>query len=314
MKTRIAEILDKAKSICCFFHKNPDGDAVGSALAVKNFYGDKVRVYSPTPVPEIYLFLPGASQIKVYKHFSEVEEAEVFLVLDCADLGRVPGFEKKCSVLINVDHHETNTHFGDFNLVDPTAASTCELVFELLKFSKKGNITKEVADCVYTGLYTDTGGFKFSNTNKKAFEVACELLDYGVNPAEIASAVYESYPFRRMKLLAKSLDTLELHLGGKVASMYVTLPMYKETGALPEDTEEFVDFTRAVKGVIVAVFLRELDSGGVKVSLRSKGNVNVAEVAKAFGGGGHFSAAGCEINSSVREALALILKKLAETI
>ncbi|NPA15120.1 MAG: bifunctional oligoribonuclease/PAP phosphatase NrnA [Deferribacteres bacterium] len=315
MKERIAKILDGAKSIACFFHKNPDGDAVGSALAVKNFYGDKVTVYSPSKVPEVYEFLPGVEEIVVYPDFSEVAPSEVFLVLDCADERRVPSFDKsRADVVVNIDHHETNTLFGDVNLVEADRASTSEIVFDVLKLAKGGSITREVAECVYTGLYTDTGGFKFSNTSKQAFEVAAELVDLGVEPSKIATYVYESYPFRRMRLLALSLATLELHLGGRVSSMYVTRKMFEETSSYPEDTEDFVNYTRSIKGVEVGIFLRELSGGGVKVSLRSKSQVNVAEIASSFGGGGHFNAAGCEMDCSVEEAKHLLIEAVSRVL
>ncbi len=315
MKEKIAKVLDEANSIACFFHKNPDGDAVGSALAVKNFYGDKVKVYSPSKIPEVYEFLPCVDEIRIYSNFSEVEPSQVLLVLDCADEGRVPFFDrKKGDIIINVDHHETNTLFGDLNLVEPDRASTSEIIFDVLKLSHWGTITPEVAECIYAGLYTDTGGFKFSNTTKEAFETAAELVTLGVDPSKVATFVYENYPFRRMKLLALALATLELHLGGRMASMYVTQGMFKETSSYPEDTEEFVNYTRAIKGVEVGVFIRELNERGVKVSLRSKSKVNVAQIASLFGGGGHFNAAGCEINCSVEEAKKLLIEAVSKAL
>ncbi len=312
MKEKIAKILDSAESIACFFHKNPDGDAVGSALAVKNFFKEKVEVYSPGIIPEVYMFLKGADGIRIYSDFDEVKRAEVFLVLDCADDKRIPHFDRnKANIVINVDHHETNTFFGDINLVEPDRASTSEIVFDILKVADVSRISPEVAECIYTGLYTDTGGFKFSNTNKRSFEIASELVDYGVNPSRVASCVYESYPFRRMRLLALSLSTLELHKDGKIASMYVTWDMFKKSGAYPEDTEDFVNYTRAIKGVEVGIFIRELFSSGVKVSLRSKSKVNVAKIASLFGGGGHFNAAGCELNCTIQEAKNLLINAVS---
>lgn len=313
MVEKIAEILDGAKSIACFVHKSPDGDALGSALAVFNYYRGKVSVWSPTAFSEVYYFLPGASLINIYSDFAVVPGSEVALFVDCGDLKRVPGFDRsRFDLVINVDHHESNTFFGDYNLVNPSRASTSELVFEILKASKNGVITKEVALCLYTGLYTDTGGFKYSNVGATDFEVAKELVQYGVDPFLVALEVYESYPFRRMKLLALTLGTLELFCDGKVAVMFVKKEFFELTGSTPEDTEDFVNYARAIKGVEVAVFIRERLTGGVKVSLRSKNYFNVAKVAQVFGGGGHHHAAGCELDVGVDDAKRLIIKTLVE--
>ncbi len=310
---KVVEILDSAKDIACFVHKSPDGDALGSALAVYNFYKDKkVRIWSPTGYPEFYGFLPGVENVRVYNDFSEVEKAEVALFLDCGDIGRVPGFDRSIfKTIINIDHHESNSGFAHYNIVDPSAPSTTTLLYEILKNSKKGTIDSIVAKCLYTGLYTDTGGFRYSNTTAYAFGVAASLISYGINPSEIAFEVYESYPFRRMKLLALALNTLELYFNGRVSVMTVYKEFFEKTGSLAEDTEDFVNYARAIKGVEVAIFIRERLSGGVKISLRSKNYLNVAEIARNFGGGGHFHAAGCEMDLPPEVAKKKLLEVIA---
>ena len=311
MKEKIARILDDAKSVACFFHKNPDGDAVGSALAVRNFFGPKVKVYCPGKLPEIFSFLPAASEIIQYSDFDVVEPAEVFLVVDCGDEKRVPGFDRtKTERVLVIDHHETNSNFGDLNLVEPDRSSTAEIVYDVIKTLDRP-ISKEVAECLFTGLYTDTGGFRYSDTTAQTFQTAKELVELGAEPWKVAVNIYESNPVRRLRLLGECLNTLRLHLDGKVATLHVTLDMYERTGALVEDTEDFVNYARSIKGVEVGVFVREREEGGVKISLRSKGRVNVAEIAKRFGGGGHFNAAGCEMDhETVEGAISLILKEL----
>ncbi len=314
MRERIAEILDNAKIIACFWHKNPDGDAVGAALAVKNFYGDKVRVYSRDRVPEIFRFLSGSEEVIVYKDFSEVEPADVFLVVDCGDERRVPGFDgSKAGTVVVIDHHDTNTGFGDVNFVDPESSSTCELVYQVLKATGRP-IDAKVAECLYTGVYTDTGGFKYADTKPETFQAAKELVELGAEPWKVAVEIYESNPLRRIKLLGECLGTLQLHLDGKVASLFVTLDMYERTGSLPEDTEDFVNYARGIKGVEVGIFIRERHEGGVKVSLRSKGRVNVAKVAAQLGGGGHVNAAGCELDSTVEETLNRLISLLEKEV
>ncbi len=306
----IAELIDGAGSVACFVHKNPDGDAIGSALAIRNFFGGKVRVYSPTKVPEFFMFLPAAHEIVCYSDFGEVEPAELFLVVDCADAKRIPGFDRsKADRVIVIDHHETNDGFGDVNLVVPESSSTAELVFRMIK-SLGRPVSKEVADCLFTGVYTDTGGFRYSDTTASTFEVAKELVELGAEPWRIAVEIYESNPLRRLRLLGECLNTLRLYCSGKVAVLYVTLDMYARTGATAEDTEDFVNYARSIKGVEVGLFLRELEGGGVKVSLRSKGRVNVAEVAKELGGGGHHNAAGCELNLPLVDAIDRIVSSL----
>lgn len=241
-----------------------------------------------------------------------MEPAQVFLVLDCGDAKRVPGFDpSKAKTIIVIDHHETNDGFGDINLVEPDRSSTAEIVFDVLKELAQP-ISQEVAECLFTGIYTDTGGFRYSDTTPSTFEAAKQLVELGARPWKVAVEIYESSPVRRIKLLGLCLETLQLHLEGKVASLYVTLDMYKKTGALPEDTEDFVNYARGIKGVEVGIFMRELYEGGVKVSLRSKEKVNVAKVARELGGGGHQNAAGCELNMGIREALKILLEKIAQ--
>ena len=314
--SEIVKVLDECESIACFVHKSPDGDALGSALAIYNFYGDKKRIsiYSPTLYPEVYSFLPGIGSVIVYNDFSsDVKGADVALFLDCGDIGRVPGFDFNLfREVVNIDHHESNGNFGSYNLVDPDAPATSTLVYELLKRSRAGVIDTNVAICLYTGLYTDTGGFRYSNTSEYAFKVAGELVSYGIDPSRIAFEVYENYPFRRMKLLALALETLELFVDGKVAVMTVYKDFFDKVGATPEDTEDFVNYARAIKGVEVGIFIRERLTGGVKVSLRSKSYFNVSEVARIFGGGGHNHAAGCELDLPPEEAKLKLLAVIKE--
>ncbi len=314
--SEIAKVLDESESIACFVHKSPDGDALGSALAIYNFYGNKksVSIYSPTLYPEVYSFLPGIDRVVVYNDFStDVRGADVALFLDCGDIGRVPGFDFSLfGRVVNVDHHESNGNFGSYNLVDPDAPSTSTLVYEVLKRSKAGVIDTDVAICLYTGLYTDTGGFRYSNTNEYAFKVAGELVSYGIDPSKIAFEVYENYPFRRMKLLALALGTLELFMDGKVSVITVYRDFFDKAGATPEDTEDFVNYARAIKGVEVGIFIRERLTGGVKVSFRSKSYFNVADVARIFGGGGHHHAAGCELDLPPEEAKLRLLEVIRD--
>ena len=324
----ILAALRKYESFLISSHINPDGDAIGSQLAVHSLLsglGKTVSVANLDPVPFAYKFLPNASVLQCTKLDSNThpglspdlqrswENVEVAVVLDCAGFDRV-GKELVQHIhpkhaLINIDHHGSNDHFGTLNLVDTSACATGELIFSLMEYGGF-EIGRDRAECLYTAILTDTGSFRFSNTTPNAHRIAGRLIEEGISPDRIARMVYEVIPYQRAKLFGMALETLQLSSDGKVAWVSVTQDMFQRTGTGSEDTEDFIDYVRSLKGIEIAGFFRELEDGGVKVSLRSKTGLRVDEIAAMFGGGGHKAAAGCSISEPLDKAIEMVLEVL----
>ena len=305
---KIIEVINNNSSFLVTTHEGPDGDAVGSSLALASFLrksGKDVVVHFRDPVPELYAFLPGADTVQPHipdRHF------DVAFVMDIGERGRA-GKEfcdfKKITTTVNLDHHLSCDNFGDFNLVDTKAAATGILVHRIS--SGSGYVfDRETALCIYVAVITDTGSFRYSNANREAFSVAGEMIEHGVNAWYVAEQLYENQPRKRLELLALCLSTLEVFKGGLAASVTVTLDMYLATGADAELTDGFVNYPRSIHGVEVAIFFRQLEENRFKVGFRSKGKINVAEFSSAMGGGGHHNAAGCTVNGTLAEVKAKI--------
>lgn len=292
---RFWDILKKAKFPCIISHINPEGDAIGSSLALSHAIrklGKNVKVVNKTGVPETLSFLPGAN--KVTKKIPD--KSDLYIIVDSSSIERT-GFNISPAEIkvINIDHHITNSYFGFINIVDPEAASTSVIIFRILTHLRKDDIGYEELLCIYTGLYEDTGGFSYSNTNGEAFRVAEYAVKRGVDPSYVARMLNEEYPLRKFLLLQKALKTLKVYPEAKTAVIKVSQKMKREVGASWEDTERFVDYAKSIRGVEVGVLLNERDDGSLKVSLRSKGKIDVSKIAMRWGGGGHFTAAGFEI-------------------
>ncbi len=286
---KLVSAILEARSFLIVIHINPDGDALGSALALsrvlKNM-GREVTLLNNDPIPQVYRFLPG------WENFIRTPPQttpDVLILLDCGEIERT-GFENLPGKLkLVVDHHLTKQNFGDIRWGLSDASSTGEMVYNLIRVLG-APMDKDTALCIYTAIVTDTGGFRYASTSPSSFRAAAELLEAGVNPWHVTENVYESISSERMALMGKALSAMKRN--GEVAVISVTDSMYKETGTSAEDTENFANLARSIKGVEVAVFLRQIGSGSFKVSMRSKGRVNVAAIAEAMGGGGHHNAAG----------------------
>ena len=309
MKHEIGKILKEKSSFLIVTHKNPDGDAIGSSFALYNVLrelGKTVYLEIPTKPSYIYDFLDDYNIVEITSNSKNVE---VVIALDSAELHRC-GLEKdyiKDKLLINIDHHKTNPGYGDINLIEPDAAAVGCIIYDILKTNKLP-ITKKTAEYLYLSILTDTGSFRYSSTTSKTFKVASELLEKGVEPWYIASNVYEREKPETYKLLALTLNTLELHLEGKLALLYTTQEMFKKTNTTADNTESFVNFARSIRGVEVGVFLREDEPDVFKISIRSRGFVDVSEVATKFEGGGHKNAAGGTVRAPLEEAKQKILE------
>ncbi|MGB9082081.1 MAG: bifunctional oligoribonuclease/PAP phosphatase NrnA [Desulfuromonadaceae bacterium] len=298
---QIIEVIRSNSSFLLTSHEGPDGDAVGSSLALASFLrkiGKDVTVHYQDPVPELYAFLPGADS--VLRHIPD-RDFDVSFVMDIGERRRA-GAEfcnfSRVTTTVNLDHHLSCDNFADYNLIDSQAASTGILVHRIAAASGY-RFDRETALCIYVATITDTGSFRYSNANREAFTVAGEMIECGFNAWDVAEKLYENQPQRRLELLAKCLPTLEVFKDGQAASVTVTCDMYAACGGDAELTDGFVNYPRSIRGVEVAIFFRQLDERKFKVGFRSKGKVNVAAFSAALGGGGHHNAAGCTIEGSL---------------
>ena len=308
---KIAEAIRAKQTFLISSHTNPEGDAIGSMLALSlglKSLGKKVQVLNQDPVPEVLAFLPGAEDIAHQLHSSIRFDAA--LVLDCGNqdrLGNAVQAVTQAEKIINIDHHTGNSRFGDINLVDPAASSTAEIIYDLLQ-AIPIEFTKPVAENIYTGILTDTGSFHYSNTSAKAFTVAKACLLAGVDPWGLAEKIYESQPLARLRLLQLALATLEVTEDGRIGSMTVSKKMMEASGASAGLTEDFINYPRSLKGTEVALLFREISAEEYRISLRSRGTVDVAEIARAFQGGGHPNAAGCTLGGSLSAVKERVLR------
>ena len=282
----------ESKNIVLAAHINPDGDALGSSLSlypILKEIGKKVTIFNATkPLPMYLDFLPNFDKVtdKLPKNY------DLLISFDCGSFDRL-GIEERPKFLINIDHHISNTNYGDINIIDPKAASSSQVVYNMLK-ANNVTIPKESAICIYTALVTDTGSFQYESVTDKVFEMAADLVKCGVKPDFVAKMLFQRDRLSRLRLLAKAYETIELCCEGKVAFVEVTKEMMEITGAIKDDTDTIVNSVRAIASVEVACMLRE-DEDGIKISLRSKNYADVSKIAVKYGGGGHIRAAGATI-------------------
>src|SRR5438552_12211787 len=262
-------------------------------------------------VPHAYQLLPGAKEVRETPIVDRSYHA-VF-VIECSDISRpgLIGLEKQ--FVVNIDHHSTTALFGTINWIDSTASAVGEMIYNLCKATGV-RVTKEIAECVYTALITDTGSFHYSNTTERTFKVASELVRTGVKPAKTAEAVFGSYQWPKIELLSQVLSTAKRDSSGRVASLQLSLEMQNRSGASDEDADGFVNYPLTVGEVEAVALLKECAPGIYRTSLRSKGDVNVARVAEMFGGGGHRNAAGCTLTGTWEETEQQIVTLLGDAV
>ena len=304
MKKEIIDALRSEDNFLIASHMNPEGDAIGSALALAislKSLGKKVSVYNQDPTPSNLQFLPMSSSI--FHDMNDFIHNDIAVVLDCSDLNRLgKDAEKirKIEKIINIDHHKTNDGFGDLVLVDPDCSSTAEMVYGLIK-DIPVQVTPEIATNVYAGILTDTGAFCYSNTTAQVLQIAGELVTKGANPSLVAEEVYERQSVAKIRLLGLALNTLKIVEDGRIGAINVSLSMLDSAGATPELTENIVNYPKSIRDVEVSVLFREISPDNYKISFRSGERVDVADIAKEFGGGGHSKASGCNIRGSLPE-------------
>ncbi len=309
MVNQIISAINKGQSFLITAHVRLDGDALGSELAfwlmLKNM-GKKAVIYNQDETPQQYRFLPGSQNI--VHELGDVGLYDVGVVLDCSNLERVGKEAERIGnikTLINIDHHVSNGGFCELSMLDGQASSTGELLYRLM-CEVRCNMTKDICTNLYAAIITDTGGFRYSSTHRDTLWAAGDLVEKGAQPQWISENIYESDSPARLKLLAKVLETMSLDLENKVGSLFVTQEALRQTGATLDHSEGFIDIPRTVKGIDISVLYTQLENKYYKVSLRSKGQINVERVAGKFGGGGHVNAAACRIAGNIEEVKSLI--------
>ena len=315
---QIGQALREGGRFAVLSHVRPDGDALGSQLALGlslKRLGKDVRIWNEEGMLEKYSFLPSANLLT--KPPADPEDVDVAIALDTAiqnRLGTALPAVRSAKVWINIDHHPSNPGYGDLVYINPKAPATGQILFELIR-SEKLPIDAAIAENLYVAISTDTGSFQYPNTTARTFEMAAELVRAGVDVGRVSQLTYENYPRRRAELLRDLLGTMRFEANNRVASFSLSLATAKKLGVLPEDNEGLIDHLRAIHGVIVAVFFEELADGKVRVSMRSKSEkVNVCAICEKFGGGGHVLAAGARLPGTLAEVEKKILEEVRDVV
>ena len=306
-----AAAIHQSQTIVMACHVNPDGDALGSLLGLALALiplGKTLTCLSEDGVPDILRFLPAADLIQ---RATDIAEFDLALVVDSGDLPRVGKTIQpiigRARQVVDIDHHAATGAFGDIRVLDARAASTAEIVYALL-LALQVPITPEIATCLFTGIITDTGSFRFQNVTPNTLQVAAALLEAGAPPAFISENVFENRTFAATRLLGYALSSLKQMPGGRIVWASITASDFAELGATDQDTEGIVSYVRGVRDAEVGILFREMSGGGIRVSLRSRETVNVAAVAEKFGGGGHRMASGCTVNLPLADAESAVIE------
>jgi len=306
----VARLIHSKKTFVLTTHVNPDGDGLGAQSAlyvVLKRLGKKVYIVNHDQLPPRYTFLSFAS---AYRQSDTIPVHDVCIVVDAGDFSRIrEGVQRKeFGILVNIDHHYSNNHYGDYNLVIPKAAATGEVVYELIK-KLKVKIDKSIAESIYVSVLTDTGGFRNSNTTPQVLRLAAELMENGADGSAITRKIFSGISKEAMELNRVSLGKIKLDDAGRIGTMTLSQSDLKKTGATDDDTENLVNQISKIDTVKIAAFLKERVDGKIKLSLRSGDeNINVAEVAREFQGGGHTYAAGALLAGPLKAALQKVLK------
>jgi len=317
---KFIQALNNARSVALISHISPDGDTLGSMLALKELLEnyaavEKIDALINGKVPDIYTFLPGIEFVKNIENKSLYQNYDIAVAIDCGSfdrLGDALSIFRNAKLTVNIDHHVSNNKFGDINIVKPEATAVGQIIFDLVDLLN-GKITKNAATNLYTAILTDSGGFRFDNVKPETLAVCSELIKKGAEPSFIYKHCYETKPLAMVQLHARAISNMSLVNNGTIAYTLVTRKLLEEIGASDDHTEGIAESLRQIDTVKIAFVLKETFKGTTKVSFRSNG-VNICEIAKYFGGGGHKFAAGCTIDKrpedSLNELLVLIRKQL----
>ena len=315
----VRRIVEENNRFIITTHVHPDGDGLGSELglyyALKSM-NKQVLILNHNPVPEPYDFLNDEGHIQVYdakQHRSFVSQAEVCIVLDVGDWGRLrqlgSDLKKFDKTIVCIDHHPDIKQFGSINIVYTDASSTGEIVFLLLQ-ALEVTLTAQISTALYTAILTDTGSFRFTNTTVNSHQIAGYLLGKGVNHLQVYQQIYEREPMGKINLLAELLSNLNFECDHKVAWAAITRGMLSKYGITPEDTEGLSDFPRRISGVMISILFLEIDSSLTKISFRSNGSISINDLAQGFGGGGHPFASGALVHSPMDQVIAEFKEKI----
>jgi len=309
---QIGEVLKNHQSFVLMSHVRPDGDAIGSQLALGfslMAMGKSVRLINDDGLPDNLTFLPGSEKIETPP--AEPLDVEVAIALDTATKPRLGDASlhaaSKAKIWINIDHHISNPKYGDLNLIDSTSPATGQILYELIT-ALDMPIPEETRDSIYVAVSTDTGSFQYPSTTAKTYDLGAALIRRGLNVGEINSQTYDNHPYRRVELMRTLLNTLELSDDGLVANWQMLDRTRVDLDLRPEDSEGLIDIIRAIRGVLLAVFFEELPDGKIRVSMRSKDRrLDVCQIALQFGGGGHALAAGIRMPGPIADAKSRLL-------
>lgn len=318
---KVAGLLRRNKNFLITSHMNPEGDALGSELALYLLLKrlkKKAFIVNEDMVPDCYSFLPYAKDIKRPRQLKKNVKFDCFVALDCSDLNRcgsAANFQKSNKPVINIDHHISNRMFADINWVDPKSSCTCEMVYLLYKYMKVP-IDKNIALCLYAGILTDTGSFRYSNTTSLTHKIVAKLLTKDLNTVEIYKNIYENLTFSDMKLLNRLLLSMKSEARGRIIWFKVKKDIFRGRDFNFDLSERILSFGRAIKGCEVVVLFKENFSylQEIRVNFRSQGKIDVNQIASFFGGGGHKTASGCTIRGSLDKIINKVIAKLKEAL
>jgi len=313
------ELINKSSNVLLTTHIKPDGDACGCLAAIHDVLvslGKKAKLILLSPLPQWYAFL-FPEKVPILGADIRLEELvqgrlgqfDLTVIIDTNSYSQLPKFEQYLKQtdkpILVIDHHVTADGLGTVELIEPQAAASALIVHDLLKYAK-WPVTEKITQALFLAVATDTGWFQFSNTDSNCFRTCAELIDAGANPTRLYHDLYQNFSLQRFKLMAIMLNTLELHFDGRFATQYLRQQDFQRTGAAYEDTEDLINECRRISSVEVAALFVELKDGRVKLSLRSKGDIDVCKIAEKFGGGGHKMAAGAHLPGPLENAMRLI--------
>jgi len=314
VRARIADEIHRRQRFVLSSHVRPDGDAIGSQLAMAFALwqlGKEVRLVNHDAPPSPMLVFPGVPKIEVASRIDDPGDAVI--IMECGDLSRtgVEGFDQ--GFVINIDHHIGNSNYGALNWFDPSAAACGEMVFDLV--GELGvALTREIATHVYVAILTDTGSFHYSNITPRTFDICRQCMEAGIDPPAIAGAIFDSNTLGRLKLFGAVLSQMQLDPSGRVATVYVDRKLARDCGGTYEDTEGIVNLPLTVKDIEAVAFFKEAGDDDWRVSMRSKGDVDVNAIATQFGGGGHKNASGCNAKGKFGDLKLLFQRLLLQQI
>jgi|TARA_B110000914_G_scaffold90147_1_gene79205 phosphoesterase RecJ-like protein len=313
---KIGEAFEAHQSFAVVSHVRPDGDAIGSILALGHALeqmGKSVRYLNNDGCPESLAFLPGSEKVEVSSEAKNVD-IEVAITLDTAAHARLGESSleaiKDAKMTINIDHHISNPGYGDLNYIDSESPATGQIIYDLLT-TLDMPISEITRDSIYVAVSTDTGSFQYPGTTQRTYEMAADLVARGLNVGEVNQLTYANQPYRRVELMRALLNTLDRSEDGCLVWWDLRMATKEELGLIDDDTEGMIDFIRAVQGVVVAVFFEDLDGGKIRVSMRSKDRrINASEICGIFGGGGHALAAGIRMAGPLESAREKVLAEI----